>query len=74
MELYYIVQGTIYQAPKMQTLFDNRLITSLSYLESAFETAQQMNQKYPETAEMIKNEQAEREFIKRLNAVVLDLN
>lgn len=35
--IYYIVQGTIYQAPTLDHVLKSRLRTSLYYLQSAFE-------------------------------------
>lgn len=38
--IYYIVQGTIYQAPTLAQVLKSRLRTSLYYLQSAFEQSQ----------------------------------
>jgi mediator of RNA polymerase II transcription subunit 6 len=38
--VYYIVQGTIYQAPTLSQVLKNRLSTALYHLQAAFEQSQ----------------------------------
>ena len=58
--IYYIVQGTIYQAPLLSEILENRLLTSLHYLKSAFDKL--------ESEEISQSESQERfqAFIKEL--------
>ncbi|KAI9201892.1 MED6 mediator sub complex component-domain-containing protein [Polychytrium aggregatum] len=37
--LYYIIEGTIYQAPDLATLLSNHMITSLHHVQKAFDEA-----------------------------------
>ena len=43
--IYYIIQGTIYQAPLLSSVLKNRLSTCLYYLQSAFEKLEESNAK-----------------------------
>ncbi|KAF9093555.1 Mediator of RNA polymerase II transcription subunit 6 [Mortierella sp. AD031] len=46
---YYVLQGSIYQCPDLQTLLSNRVLGSLHHVESAFNEARTMTEFHPST-------------------------
>ncbi|KAG0318706.1 Mediator of RNA polymerase II transcription subunit 6 [Dissophora globulifera] len=49
MAIYYVLQGSIYQCPDLQTLLSNRILGSLHHVESAFNEARVMTEFHPST-------------------------
>ncbi|KAF9982975.1 Mediator of RNA polymerase II transcription subunit 6 [Mortierella antarctica] len=49
MAIYYVLQGSIYQCPDLQTLLSNRILGSLHHVESAFNEARTMKEFHPST-------------------------
>ncbi|KAG0369182.1 Mediator of RNA polymerase II transcription subunit 6 [Gamsiella multidivaricata] len=49
MAIYYVLQGSIYQCPDLQTLLSNRILGSLYHVESAFNEARVMTEFHPST-------------------------
>ncbi|KAF9193923.1 Mediator of RNA polymerase II transcription subunit 6 [Haplosporangium sp. Z 767] len=49
MAIYYVLQGSIYQCPDLQTLLSNRIFGSLYHVESAFNEARVMTEFHPST-------------------------
>ncbi|KAJ3072425.1 Mediator of RNA polymerase II transcription subunit 6, partial [Quaeritorhiza haematococci] len=45
--IYYIIEGTIYQAPDLYTLLSNRILTSLHFVEKAFVEAREEARFHP---------------------------
>ena len=44
---YYIIAGTIYQAPDLGSVVNSRLLTTVNHLQSAFEEARQFSKYHP---------------------------
>ncbi|KAF9551780.1 Mediator of RNA polymerase II transcription subunit 6 [Mortierella hygrophila] len=49
MDIYYVLNGSIYMNPDVQTLLSNRILGSLFYVESAFNEARTMTDFHPST-------------------------
>ncbi|KAF9912706.1 Mediator of RNA polymerase II transcription subunit 6 [Linnemannia zychae] len=49
MDIYYVLNGSIYMNPDLQTLLSNRVLGSLFYVESAFNEARTMTEFHPST-------------------------
>ncbi|KAF9155206.1 Mediator of RNA polymerase II transcription subunit 6 [Linnemannia schmuckeri] len=49
MDIYYVLNGSIYMNPDVQTLLSNRVLGSLFYVESAFNEARTMTEFHPST-------------------------
>ncbi|KAF9934315.1 Mediator of RNA polymerase II transcription subunit 6 [Linnemannia zychae] len=49
MDVYYVLNGSIYMNPDVQTLISNRILGSLFYVESAFNEARTMAEFHPST-------------------------
>ncbi|OAQ35132.1 MED6-domain-containing protein [Linnemannia elongata AG-77] len=49
MDIYYVLNGSIYMNPDIQTLLSNRILGSLFYVESAFNEARTMTEFHPST-------------------------
>ncbi|KAG0239624.1 Mediator of RNA polymerase II transcription subunit 6 [Mortierella sp. GBA43] len=49
MAIYYVLHGSIYQCPDLQTLLSNRILGSLHHVESAFNEARVMTEFHPST-------------------------
>ncbi|KAF9361761.1 Mediator of RNA polymerase II transcription subunit 6 [Mortierella sp. NVP85] len=47
MAIYYVLHGSIYQCPDLQTLLSNRILGSLHHVESAFNEARSMTEFHP---------------------------
>ncbi|KAJ3107477.1 Mediator of RNA polymerase II transcription subunit 6 [Phlyctochytrium planicorne] len=56
MGMYYIIEGTIYQAPDMATVLSNRLLTSLYLVKSAFSDFRDQNQFHPTFGHQLREE------------------
>ncbi|KAF9110096.1 Mediator of RNA polymerase II transcription subunit 6 [Mortierella sp. AM989] len=59
MSIYYVLQGSIYQCPDLQTLLSNRILGSLHHVESAFNEARASTVFHPSTGYHWKTIQAE---------------
>ncbi|KAG0008057.1 Mediator of RNA polymerase II transcription subunit 6 [Entomortierella chlamydospora] len=59
MAIYYVLQGSIYQCPDLQTLLSNRILGSLHHVESAFNEARVTTVFHPSTGYHWKTTQAE---------------
>jgi mediator of RNA polymerase II transcription subunit 6 len=44
---YYIIAGTVYQAPDLASVFNSRLLSSVYHLQSAFEEAISYSKYHP---------------------------
>ncbi|KAF9200284.1 Mediator of RNA polymerase II transcription subunit 6 [Haplosporangium sp. Z 27] len=57
--IYYVLQGSIYQCPDLQTLLSNRILGSLHHVESAFNEARVSTVFHPSTGYHWKTAQVE---------------
>ncbi|KAI8905143.1 MED6 mediator sub complex component-domain-containing protein [Gorgonomyces haynaldii] len=86
--VYYIVNGTIYQAPDFKTLFHNRLMTSLHYMNKALDVIHKGHHFHPSQgyewkdstkeeksagAKSLQEQQATMDFLYQIDRIIDDI-